>query len=57
MAGDITLDKNVPHSPDAERSVLGAILIENSAINRAQEILKENDFYRDPHRKIFKVMS
>jgi len=57
MAGDITLEKNVPHSPDAERSVLGAILIENSAINRAQEILKENDFYRDPHRKIFKVMS
>ena len=39
MAGDITLEKNVPHSIDAERSVLGAILIENSSINRAQEIL------------------
>jgi replicative DNA helicase len=57
MPGDITLDKTVPHSIDAERSVLGSILIENSAINRAQEILKEQDFYREPHRKIFKVMS
>jgi replicative DNA helicase len=57
LAGDITLEKNVPHSIDAERSVLGAILIENSSINRAQEILKDSDFYRDPHRRIFKSMS
>ncbi|OLD63724.1 MAG: replicative DNA helicase [Acidobacteria bacterium 13_1_40CM_2_68_5] len=57
MPGDITLDKDVPHSVEAERSVLGAILVENSAINRAQEILKEGDFYRDQHRKIFKVMN
>ena len=57
LAGDITLDKAIPHSIDAERSVLGAILIENAALNRAQEILKEEDFYREPHRKIFKVMT
>jgi replicative DNA helicase len=57
VAGDITLDKTIPHSIDAERSVLGAILIENAALNRAQEILKEEDFYREPHRKIFKVMA
>ena len=57
MPGDITLDKDVPHSIEAERSVLGAILVENAAINRAQEILKEDDFYRDQHRKIFKVMN
>jgi replicative DNA helicase len=56
MASDITLEKNLPHSMDAERSVLGAILIDNQAINRAQEILREADFYRDNHRKIFKVM-
>ncbi len=57
MPGDITLEKNVPQSVEAERSVLGAILIENHAINRAQEILREDDFYREPHRKIFKVMA
>src|SRR5712692_2297469 len=57
MPGDITLEKNVPQSVEAERSVLGAILIENHAINRAQGILREDDFYREPHRKIFKVMA
>jgi replicative DNA helicase len=57
MSADITLDRDVPNSLEAERSVLGAILIENTALNRAQEILKEADFYRDPHRKIFKVMN
>jgi replicative DNA helicase len=57
MPADITLDKEIPHSVEAERSVLGAILIENTAINRAQEILREEDFYREPHRKIFKVMT
>ena len=57
MPSDITLEKNFPQSPDAERSILGAILVENRAINRTQEILKENDFYREPHRKIFRVMS
>lgn len=57
MPSDITLEKNFPQSPDAERSILGAILVENRAINRAQEILTEGDFYREPHRKIFRVMS
>ena len=57
MPGDITLEKDVPYNLEAERSVLGAILIENTAINRAQEILREEDFYREPHRKIFKVMT
>jgi replicative DNA helicase len=56
MAGDITLDKEIPHSVDAERSVLGAILLENGALNRAQEILKDSDFYRDPHKRLFKAM-
>ncbi len=57
MPSDITLEKNFPQSPDAERSILGAILVENRAINRTQEILKEGDFYREPHRKIYRVMS
>src|SRR5438093_11907910 len=57
MPGDITLEKDVPYSVEAERSVLGAILIENTAINRAQESLREEDFYREPRHKIFKVMT
>ncbi len=53
---DITLEKNLPHNLDAERSILGSIILENNALNLAQEILKETDFYREGHRKIFRIM-
>jgi len=54
---DRTLESPVPHNLEAERSVLGAILLENRAINMAQEILGDADFYRDGHRRIFRAMS
>ena len=53
---DITLEKNLPHNLDAERSILGSIILENRALHMAQEILREGDFYRESHRKIFRVM-
>jgi replicative DNA helicase len=56
MKDDITLEKVVPHSIEAERSVLGAILVENKAFNDAAEMLQENDFYRGIHRKIYAKM-
>ena len=37
-------------------SVLGGILLENAAINRALEVLSSDDFYRDAHRRIFEGM-
>jgi len=55
--GDITLERSLPQNLEAERSVLGAILIDNKNINQAQEILNEDDFYREGHRAIFRVMS
>ena len=42
-----------PHNIEAERAVLGGILIENEAINRALEFVKDVDFYLERHRKIF----
>ena len=50
------IHKLPPQSLDAEMSVLGAILIDNDAINRALEILGPEDFYRESHRKIFQAM-
>ena len=50
------IHKLPPQSLDAEMSVLGAILIDNDAINRALEILGAEDFYRESHRKIFQAM-
>ena len=46
-------ERMLPHNLEAERSVLGAILIQNDAYNTAVELLHPEDFYRDAHRRIF----
>ncbi|MBI1824368.1 MAG: replicative DNA helicase [Nitrospirae bacterium] len=53
---DISLQRLPPQNLEAEQSVLGAILIENSAINKTLEILRQDDFYKEGHRKIFSAM-
>lgn len=45
-----------PQNLEAERSVLGGILLTNEAFFDVQEIVKAEDFYRDPHRRIFAAM-
>ncbi|GIW45960.1 MAG: replicative DNA helicase [Candidatus Binatia bacterium] len=45
-----------PQSLDAEQSVLGGILLDTGAIDRAVELLSAEDFYREAHRKIFRAM-
>ncbi|PCI38788.1 MAG: replicative DNA helicase [Elusimicrobia bacterium] len=42
-----------PQALDAERAVLGSMLIEPEAVERAVEILNEKSFYKDSHRRIF----
>ena len=53
---DATLERPLPQNTDAERSVLGAILLDNHALNTAIEKLKPEDFFSDPHRRIFNHM-
>jgi replicative DNA helicase len=43
----------MPASIEAERSILGAILLDNLAYNEAAETLKADDFYLDSHRRLF----
>ena len=49
-------ERTLPHSLDAEKSVLGAILIRNEAFNHAAELIDARDFFRDAHRRIFDRM-
>ena len=42
-----------PQNLEAEQSVLGAILLDNDAVNKALELLRPEDFYRPGHQKIF----
>ncbi|HPK53408.1 MAG TPA: replicative DNA helicase, partial [Smithellaceae bacterium] len=53
---DPSLYKIPPQNLEAEQSILGSILLDNSAINSVLEILSKSDFYSEAHRKIFSVM-
>lgn len=53
---DISLEKVLPNNLEAERSILGAILLDDKALLVIFEILKPQDFYLDSHRRIFEKM-
>jgi len=46
-----------PHSVEGEQSVLGGLLLDNSAWDRTADLLSESDFYRYEHRLIFSAIS
>ncbi|MDD5505008.1 MAG: replicative DNA helicase [Candidatus Omnitrophica bacterium] len=56
MAKNNIIEKLPPQSEEAEMAVLGSMLLEESAISHAIELLDENAFYKDAHRKIFNVI-
>src|SRR3974390_920439 len=56
MATDSTLERPLPSNLDAERSILGAILLDNAALNTAIEALKAEDFFLPQHRQVFTQM-
>ena len=56
MADIAAPERTLPHSLDAEKSVLGAILVRNEAFNHAAELIDSRDCFRDAHRRIFESM-
>ena len=56
MASDATLERPLPHNLEAERSILGAVLLDNHALNAAVERLRSEDFFLSQHRQIFEHM-
>jgi replicative DNA helicase len=54
---DVTFERGLPASIDAERSILGAILLDNVAYYEATEWIETDDFAFDSHRKIFRRMA
>lgn len=59
MENSVTADKGLdylrvpPHSTEAEQSVLGGLLLDNSAWDRIADIIRDDDFYRFDHRIIW----
>src|SRR5712691_3532652 len=56
MPAEATLERPLPQNLEAERSILGAILLDNHALNAAIENLKPEDFFLEQHRRVFNQM-
>src|SRR5271170_7228883 len=53
---DFSLERGLPVSMEAERSILGAILLDNSLYDQAAEHLTPDDFSLDGHRRVYSRM-
>src|SRR4029434_3146701 len=49
-------ERALPNSSEAERAILGAVLLDNSLISQAVELLRPEGFYVPSHRRIFTAM-
>ncbi len=49
-------DRRIPWSPEAEQSVLGAMLLDQDAALKAAELLVDHAFYKEAHRRLFRCM-
>jgi hypothetical protein len=56
MIEETILGRPLPHNRDAERSILGAIILDNRAIKDATEKLRPQDFFLTDHQIIFALM-
>src|ERR1700760_3421087 len=48
--------RHVPYDIEVEQALLGAILVNNQAIERTSSILKAEDFYDPLHQRIYEVL-
>ena len=49
-------ERALPHFDEAERAILGAVLLDNQAFNTATQILTPDDFFGDANRLIYEAM-
>jgi replicative DNA helicase len=56
MPATSAIERPLPSNLEAERSILGAILLDNHTLNTAVEKLRPEDFFLEPHRRIFERM-
>ena len=52
----VATEKGLPQNAEAERAVLGSILLDPAAISLVVPILEQDDFYSDKHQRIFRGM-
>lgn len=56
MSTELAPAKTLPHNIEAERSVLGSVLLDDKIFSQAAEILRSEDFFLESHQKIYRTM-
>lgn len=56
VSPETLLGRMPPASYDAERAVLGAILLHEEGLNRTSDFLNADDFYTNAHKTIYEAM-
>src|SRR5437870_11785364 len=56
MLEEVVADKSLPQNAEAERAVLGSILLDPSSLSLVVPILAQEDFYTDKHQRIYRGM-
>ena len=51
-----TKARTMPHNIEAEQSVLGGILLDNTSLSNVAELVKVDDFYRPAHGAVFEAI-
>jgi len=51
------IERIPPHNDEAEKSVLGAVLVDPEVYYKVSEVLTAEDFYSDAHKEIFTAMT
>ncbi|MDH5806076.1 MAG: replicative DNA helicase, partial [Gemmatimonadota bacterium] len=54
---DLPVERPVPWSPEAEQAVLGAMLLDQDAALKAVELLVDDAFFKEAHRRLFRTMA
>jgi replicative DNA helicase len=52
----LSVRSTLPHSVEAEQSVLGGLMLDNTRLDAVCEVVSESDFFREDHRQIFRMM-
>ena len=57
MALDTPLKRELPYSTEAEKAVLGGIMLKNETWDIVSDLVKEDDFHKEEHRLIYRTIN
>ena len=57
MALETTIKKELPFSTEAEKAVLGGIMLRNETWDLVSDLVKEDDFHKEEHRLIYRTIN